>query len=150
MLFDGLELQPPADFQVEESMLTLRAPPGVSEPRMLQKQIPVRANLIVHRRRVGANATLALLAGEVTAELASTVIGLRNLTTEPIKFDDDRDGVIVAFEFPLRDVAGVRQFHALRLDGEIFTDVTLTVDGTTLNDAAKQKWLAVLTSAAAK
>lgn len=147
MRFDGLELTPPPDFQVEEASLSLRAAPGATDPRLLQKQIPIRANLIVHRRRVSAASTLSLLVAEVTAELASTVVGIRGLATEDIVFDDGQKGVVVGFEFPMKEVAAVRQFHALRLDDGIFTNLTLTVDGMTLNDAAKKRWWAVLTSA---
>lgn len=144
--FDGLVFDPPADLRPEEALLTLRAPPGPSDPRLLQKQVPVRANLIVHRRRVGAEATLPLMVAEVSAELVSTVIGLRGLATEDIRFADGVVGVIVSFEFPMREVAAARQFHALRLDDGVLTDLTLTVDGLTLNDAAKKKWLDVLSS----
>ena len=147
MRFHGLSFEPPAELVAEEALLTLRAPPGPSDPRLLQKQIPVRANLIVHRRRVGAEATLALLSAEVSAELASTVVGLRGLASEELTFADGVRGVIVSFEFPMREVASARQFHALRLDGDTFTDLTLTVDGLTLNDATKNKWLDVLASA---
>lgn len=147
MLFDGLQVDQPPEMVIEESMLTLRSPPGPSTPLALQKQIPVRPNLIVHRRRVGPNATMSLLVGEVSAELASTIIGMKGLATEQITYTDGKQGVIVSFEFPMREVASVRQFHALRLDDDVFTDVTLTVDGTTLNDAAKNKWRNVLLSA---
>ncbi|MBI4816578.1 MAG: hypothetical protein HY791_09980 [Deltaproteobacteria bacterium] len=147
MRFDGLELSAPDDFVVEETTIALRAPPGPTESRILQKQFPIRPNLIMNRKRVGLGATLALLTAEVTAELASTIIGLRALATDEIRFDDGCEGIIVSFEFPMREVASVRQFHALRLDDGIFTDVTLTVDGMTLNEAAKAKWLTVLSSA---
>ncbi|MBI2372424.1 MAG: hypothetical protein HYV07_00360 [Deltaproteobacteria bacterium] len=147
MHFDGLELQPPANFETEETILSLRAPPGPSDPRLLQKQIPVRANLIVSRKRVGPLATLPLLVAEVSAELVSTVVGLRGIANEEIRFADGVVGVIVSFEFPMREVAAARQFHALRLDDGIFTDLTLTVDGLTLNDSAKKEWLEVLVSA---
>lgn len=144
MRFDGLELAPPEDFAVEEASLTLRAPAGPREPRMLQKQLPVRANLIVHRRRVGDAATLDLLAAEVTAELVSSVVGLEGLHRDPITYADGASGFVVGYEMPMREVAALRQFHALRLDDGVFTDVTLTVDSLTLNDRAKERWYQVL------
>ncbi len=147
MRFDGLTFDPPADLAPEEATLILRAPPGPSDPRLLQRQLPVRANLIVHRRRVGPEATLPLMVAEVSAELVSTVTGLRALATEDLRFADGAPGVIVSFEFPMREVAAARQFHALRLDDGVLTDLTLTVDGLTLNDAARKKWFDVLASA---
>lgn len=147
MRFDGLSFDPPPELVQEEVILTLRAPPGPIESRMLQRQIPVRSNLIVHRKQVGANATLPLLVAEVSAELVSGVVGLKGLATEPIRYADGVEGVIVSFEFPMRDVAAARQFHALRLDDGVLTNLTLTVDGMTLNDGAKKKWFDVLASA---
>lgn len=147
MRFQGLEISPPDDFAVEESSLTLRAPPGETESRLLQKQLPIRANLIVNRRHVGPEAPLAILTAEVTAELASSVEGLKDLKTESFTFVDNVEGMLVSFRFDFREAAAVRQFHALRLDDGVFTNLTLTVDGLKLDDRTKAAHMATLASA---
>ncbi len=139
--FQGIEISVPLGFQVEESSLTLRAPQGVVEARVLNKQTPIRANLIVNRRLVGPESTIVSLSAEVTAELQAAVNDLEDLSAEPFTFDDGTVGSLVSFRFPFHEAAQIRQFHALRLDAGTFTTLTLTVDGLKLDDQTKSNYL---------
>jgi hypothetical protein len=142
----GLNIDLPADFAIDQAMLSFRAPAAVvGDPRVLRRQTVIRPSLMLHRRDVGDTA-LEVLAGEVTAELLASIPGLTALTTETIAFVDGHDGVVVGFDFGAPEVGTARQFHALRKDGTLLTTVTLTLDKLQLNDAAKQKWWAMLAS----
>lgn len=129
-------------------MLSLRGPAvgDLKDPRMLQKQSPVRPSLIVHRRVVGTEASLDLLCGEVCAELVNSVEGMQDLRTEAFPFEDGVKGSLVVFDFSVKHGAHVRQFQALRLDGPVLTSLTLTVDAVTLNDKAKENYFKALAS----
>jgi len=142
----GLSLHAP-DFVIDEVMISLRAPaPVAGDPRLLQKQTPIRPSLIAHRRHTGNAAPLELLASEVVAELVSSITGLSALTTESLSFADDVVGMLIGFDFPAAEVGTARQFHALRLDDGVLTTLTLTIDALTLNDSGKASWLKILTS----
>lgn len=144
----GLNLDLPADFTVDEVMVSLRGASvsDLKDPRMLQKQHPVRPSLIVHRRHVGTEAALDLLCAEICAELINSVDGMQDLRTEPFAFDDGAQGSVVIFDFPARHGARVRQFQAARLDGPMFTTLTLTVDAVTLTDKLKETYFKSLAS----
>jgi hypothetical protein len=147
MRISGLSLDVPADFSVDQTMMSFRAPaPTSGDPRVLHKQTTIRPSLIVHRRIVGDTA-LEIVAGEVMAELVSSVAGLNGLATEAMTFRDGSPGVIVSFDFGSAEVGTARQFHALRKDGAVLTSLTLTVDKLQLGDASKAKWLSLLASA---
>jgi hypothetical protein len=144
----GLRLDPPPDFVIDQVMFSFKGKaPTTGDPRVLQKQTPIRPTLILHRRDVGEDAPLEVLAGEVTAELVTSVPGLSELASEQMRFADGAPGMIVSFSFALEEVGTARQFHALRKDGAVLTTLTLTVDKLALNDAAKERWLSVLASA---
>ena len=143
----GLKLDLPPDFTVDQAMISFRAPPPTAtEPRLLQKQTTIRPSLIVHRRDVGDTATLPLLAGEITAELVTSITGLSALTSESFAYADGAPGILVGFDFGADEVGTARQYHALRKDDRILTTLTLTIDKLTLNEATKTKWLALLSS----
>lgn len=143
----GLRLAVPDEFAVDQAMVSFRAPaPVAGDPRVMRRQTVVRPSLLVHRREVGDTA-LEILAGEVSAELLSSIGGLSGLVTEPIAYADGADGVIVSFDFGSAEVGTARQFHALRKDAGVLTTVTLTLDKMQLNDSTKQKWLTLLASA---
>jgi hypothetical protein len=150
MSLPGLKLTPPPDFVVEQTMVSFRAPPpATGDPRFLNKQTAIRPNLIVHRREVGLAAPLEILAGEVTAELVSSVDGLSGLTSEAFTYADGVHGIIISFDFGAPEIGTARQYHALRKDGAVLTTMTLTVDKLTLNDQTKARWLALFASAVA-
>lgn len=135
------------DFTVDEVVCSLRAPaPVAADPRVLQKQTAIRPSLIVHRRATGVVASLEILAGEVVAELVSSITGLSALTSEAMTFVDGSAGMLIGFDFPAAEVGTARQYHALRLDHGVLTTLTLTIDALTLNDAGKAAWLKILSS----
>lgn len=143
----GVQIDTPPDFEIEQAMISFRGPaPTPIEARALQRQTVIRPSLIVNRRDVGPDATLGILAGEVTAELVSTIDGLSALATEAFSYADGEPGVIVSFDFAAPGVGTARQYHAVRLDGRILTTVTLTIDKLTLTEPIKAKWLALLSS----
>jgi hypothetical protein len=144
----GLTVAAPPDMVVEQAMVALRgAAPTGGDPRLLQKQTAIRTSLIAHRRDVGKDASLEVLAGEVTAELVSSIGGLSGLATEAFDFQDGALGLMVSFDFAAAEVGTARQFHALRKDGTVLTTLTLTLDKLQLTDDGKRRWLAVLASA---
>jgi hypothetical protein len=143
----GLQLDVPDEFAIDQTMVSFRAPaPVAADPRVMRRQTVVRPSLLVHRREVGDTA-LEILAGEVTAELLSSIGGLSGLVTEPLSYADGASGVVVAFDFGSAEVGTARQFHALRKDRGVLTTVTLTLDKLQLTDSTKQKWLTMLASA---
>ena len=137
----GLTYDAPAGFEPVEVMVTLKGPAvdDLKDPRALQKQYPIRPNLILHRREVRPGATVDMLCGEVCAELVSSISGLSNLLTGPFEFSDKSEGMLVTFDFPAGKAATVRQFQAMRLDGDSFTTATLTVDASTWSDAREEQ-----------
>jgi hypothetical protein len=147
MIHAGLKLDTPNDFVIDQAMISFRAPaPTTGDPRVLHKQTPIRPSLIVHRRDAGAESDIGILAGEITAELVTSVPGLSALTTESFSFVDGAPGILVGFDFGAPEVGTARQYHALRVDGPILTTLTLTIDKLTLNEPTKAKWLGVLAS----
>jgi hypothetical protein len=144
----GLTFAPPPGFETSEVMVSMRGPDvsALKEPRAVQSQFPIRPNLIVHRRPAPKDASLEMLAGEMCAELLTTIDGLKDLNTEPITFSDGAEGSLVSFDFPAGKAMTVRQFQAIRLAGEELWTMTLTVDSATLNDASWAPYKATLTS----
>lgn len=147
----GLSYEAPAGFEPVEVMVTLKGPPvdDLKDPRALQKQFPIRPNLILHRRGVQPGASVDMLCGEICAELVSSISGLSNLLTGPFSFADGAEGMLVSFDFPAGKAATVRQFQAMRLDGETFTTATLTVDASTWTDARQEQLFGSIASIAA-
>lgn len=146
MRHGGLRFDPPSEFAIDQTMLSLRAPPAAAgDPRVMQKQTSIRPSFIMHRRDVGET-TLEILTGEVTAELVQSVGGLSELATEAFSYADGASGFIISFDFAAPEVFSARQYHALRKDGGVLTTLTLTIDKLSLNDATKAKWLAMLSS----
>jgi len=146
MIHAGLKLDIPGDFAIDQAMISFRAPdPVVSRAPVMQKVTTIRPSLIVHRREVG-DTDLAIMAGEITAELITSINGLSALTTEAFSYADDAPGVMVGFDFGAAEVGTARQYHALRKDGSVLTTITLTIDKLTLNEATKNKWLALISS----
>lgn len=147
MKHGGLRFEAPAEFAIDQTMISLRAPPPTAgDPRVMQKQTSIRPSFIVHRREVGET-SLEVLTGEVTAELVSSIGGLSELASESFTYADGATGFIISFDFAAPEVFSARQYHALRKDGGVLTTMTLTVDKLSLNDATKAKWLALLSSA---
>jgi hypothetical protein len=143
----GLKLDTPPEFVMDQTMVSFRAPPPTEgDPRLLQRQTAIRPSLIVHRRYVG-DVSVEVLAGEVTAELVTSIVGLSALTTESFDYADGAIGILVGFDFAADEVGTARQYHALRKDGPVLTTITLTIDKLSLNDAQKTRWLTMIASA---
>lgn len=147
----GLSYDAPAGFEPVEVMVTLKGPAtdDLKDPRAMQSQFPIRPNLILHRREVRPGATVDMLCGELCAELVSAIDGMKNLATGAFAFADDAAGMLVSFDFPAGKAATVRQFQAMRLDGDVFTTATLTVDASTLTDDKKERFFDAIGSIAA-
>lgn len=145
----GLPFAPPEGWAVTEVMVQLKGPPvdELKDPRMMQSQYPLRPNLIVHRRQIPTGADLDMVAAEICAELVHSIEGMRDLSTNELAFADGHAGRVVQFDFPAGKAATVRQFQALRLDDDVLTTLTLTVDATTLNDERKDSYFQSLASA---
>lgn len=152
--FDGMQFAPPADFELVETMLSLRAPlrQELRDPRMVQgilnKQTTVQPNLIVHRRQAPDDATLEGLVAEACAEFVRSMVQIENVQKEPFVFADQREGFLVTFDFPTTSTQTLRQFHAFRLDDEMLTTLTLTVDGAVLTDDDDESYRESLASLA--
>lgn len=128
-------------------MLSFRAPaPDLKSPLLLNKQLTVRPNLIVHRRMVPTGSHLELLCGEICAELVSAIPGMENLSSSPLQFTDGGRGLLVAFDFPAGQDAKVRQFQAMRLDDGLFTTLTLSIDATLLTPELQAHYVQSLSS----
>jgi hypothetical protein len=144
----GLAFDPPAEFLPDEQLVSFRAPPpDLKSPMLLNKQLTVRPNLMVHRRPAGGS--IEMICGEICAELVSAIPGMDNLVTGHFAFADGVQGMLLSFDFPAND-ARVRQFLAMRIDNGMLTTLTLSVDGATLNEAAQKRYLGSLASARAE
>ncbi len=148
---DGLSFLAPRGFACEESVVTLRAPLApVEESRILKKKMPVRANLVVRRRMVQAGATIEQLAGEMCGELVKTIAGLDGLETAVFKFTDGVEGLLIGYRFPAAESIVLRQYHALRLDGERMTTMTITADDEAITEGERDHYFTCLASAQVK
>lgn len=147
----GLPFTPPEGWDVTEVMVQLKGPPvdDLKDPRMMQSQYPLRPNLIVHRRQMPAGADVDMVCAEICAELVHSIEGMKDLSTEALSFGDGTEGRVVQFDFPAGKAATVRQFQAMRLDEDVLTTLTLTVDATTLTDERKAAYFASLATAGA-
>lgn len=148
-LSHGIVLDPPEGFVAEESMVSFRAPVAsqLTDPRMMQKQMPIRPNLIVHTRKVRDGQKLQDLVAEATAELMRSVPGLINLASSQLPFADAAVGTLLMFDFSAGDASTVRQYHALRLDGGMLTTLTMTVNALGLTESMQANHVALLASA---
>lgn len=140
----------PQDFAADEVMMSFRAPPpALKTPLLLNKQITVRPNLIVHRRPIDPQTSVELVCGEICAELASSIPDLQNLATSRLQFADQVIGMLVIFDYSARD-ASVRQYQAIRVDGGMLTTLSLTIDGLSLDQETHAHYVSVLTQATLK
>ncbi len=143
-----LPFDAPPQFELSEVMVSFRGPDtaGLKEPRAMQRQFPIRPNLIMHRRPA-PDANLEMLTAEMCAELLTTIDGIKDLSTEALTFADGAEGSLVSFDFPAGKAMTVRQYQAVRVDEGQLSTLTLTLDSSTLNEtswATYQKTLASL------
>lgn len=134
----SLRFEPPAPFACDEQMLSFIAP--------APPEAAGRTSLLVRQKDVPAGAHLARLAGEALADLAQSVKGISHISKAEIAFDDGQPGMLFAYEFAARGHTVLRQFYALRLDGEKLTSITLTADKASLDDATASSFLDAIAS----
>src|SRR5262245_33313452 len=116
----SLRFNPPAEFIEEEVLQTYRMPyvPGLKEPRVLQAQVPVRPNLIVHRRKIEAE-DIADVAATICDQLMKSIEGLSEIATSELVFKDGVEGMLLEFSFPAVGNYSVVQMQALRIDAGV-------------------------------
>lgn len=129
----SLNFQPPPGFIAEEMMLSWRLPPdkALSEPRVLNRQVPPAASLIVHVRPSCGAPTTEAVTGQLLAELIQSVPGLESPETSRFVFSDGTEGAMLIFEFTAGSHVRLKQRHVVRLDGETATVATLTIPAET-------------------
>jgi hypothetical protein len=144
-----LKFTPPAEFIEEELMTTWRVPyvPDLKEPRVLQRQVPVRPNLVVHRRTVGEQKDLADVASSVCDQLMRSIDGLSKIATSELVFDDGVTGMLLEYSFPAVGSYEVVQLHAMRLDGGVLTSLTLCTEGSRVTPEVHRRYRECLSSA---
>lgn len=112
----------------------------------------VRPNqsIVVHARTVKAGASLVMLAGQALTELTTSLDGITDVTQAEILFDDGQTGLLFLYSFPARGQEMVRQYHALRLDDDQLTTLTLTARLSELDESTGQVFLQAIASLSAK
>lgn len=143
----ALPFSPPNGFDLGEVMFSFRGPEvsDLKDPRAMQTQTAVRPNLIAHKRPA-SGADIEMLTAEMCAELLTSIDNIEDLATDGLTFSDGNEGRLVSFTFPAGKVMRVRQYQALRLDGETLTTLTLTVDGATLTDGRLETYMSSMKS----
>ncbi|MEW5855225.1 MAG: hypothetical protein AB2A00_40990 [Myxococcota bacterium] len=109
----------PPGFALDETSMSFVVPPVEGKPKVHQ-------SILVHARTVPPGASLIRLAGQTLTELTSSVKGITDVTQAELQFDDGTTGLLFLYSLPARGQEVVRQYHALRLDGDQLTTMTLT------------------------
>jgi hypothetical protein len=142
---DGMRLDLPEDYVLEESKHVLRATGATGIDRRTGGDlVSVRDNVIVHRARAPAGQDLDGIATKRVAELLHALPGLSGLETAELVFADGAIGRLIRFTFPASTQLSLHQSHALRLDEGVLTAVTLTSDAAALTDAVERAQLSLL------
>ncbi|MCC7382562.1 MAG: DcrB-related protein [Deltaproteobacteria bacterium] len=149
-LSNQLQLTPPPGFLQEEVVTSFRSPPpkkDLKTPAVLQFQANVRPNLIVTRRLVPAGTSVAALMASVAADLARHIRGLSAIETTELKFKDGTPGILMKYTFPAHERFSVLQFQAGRVDGDVFTNITLSTEPSRLQAEDTMAYLECIASA---
>ncbi len=147
LTIDGLAFEAPVSLAYEESMVTLSTPnAAIDDRRILNRRPPVHTNLVVRRRKAREGSTIDEVAGQMRAELTKSLAGLDCLESSAFAFSDGTSGILIAYRFPAAESIVLRQYHALRLDGDRITTMTLTADDGAFPDDERDRWLACLAS----
>ncbi|MCB9637700.1 MAG: hypothetical protein H6728_17735 [Myxococcales bacterium] len=150
--FDGMSFSPPEEFDLVETMFSLRLPirEELQDPRMIQgilnKRIQIQPNLIIHRRSAKQDASLEEYVGEACAELLKTIGNLEAFEKRTFTFSDQQEGFLVSFLCPATKTDSLRQYHAYRLDDGKITTLALTVDAKQASKDQEQRYLQTLAS----
>src|SRR5210317_1453132 len=100
----GLRFRPPSSLSMDEVTFSLRAETTMpSAPLALQKKTSVCDNLIVSRRIIEKGARPPTPA-ETLADLITSLGPVESLGQEPITFDDDTMGHLVAYDVSVEGV----------------------------------------------
>lgn len=154
-LLNHIQFRPPDDFVVEESKVIFQAPGDdtLYDPQLallgkeLSKQKTesgVRPNLIIRTRQSRPDIDLPYVAMELAARSFHNLgITLQDLDTQPFVFSDQVQGVLVLFSFPAKKFQ-LCQYHAFRLDGNILTQLTYTLNRANLSELIHRETLACL------
>ncbi len=123
-----LAIQLPPEFELAETTMVFKIAekPELRDPRVLQKQTPIRANLLI-KRSLGNNPPLTELAAELSQYLLKTVPGIVHLEAGPFVFTDGVEGYRSSYEFQPVPKIRLKQIHVLRVDAEGAMHFTLTV-----------------------
>lgn len=149
-LTSQLQLTPPPGFLQEEVVTSFRsAPPKtpLKTPTVLQFQASVRPNLIVTRRVVPPDTSVAALMASVCADLARHIQGLSPIETTEFMFKDGTPGILLKYTFPAHERFSVLQFQAGRVDGDVFTNITLSTEPSRLQAEETVAYLDCIASA---
>ena len=101
----GLRFSPPEAFKTDEVSVSLRAPPGVKDKRVLQKQRAIRPNMNIRRRILeDDNPGLPTLVTKLVLEVMEEVPGLAvgSLRTGPLVAERPQPGVMKYLHPPLQ------------------------------------------------
>ena len=144
----ALNIKPPSTFLAEETTASWRAPlaADLKDPRAMQTQMPVRPNLIVHRRKVAADKDVGELVAVVCADLVRHIEGLSTIDSSAFSFDDGQEGLLIKYTIPAHQNFQLAQMQAARLDGDVFTTVTISTELSRLSDEVVADYLAALAS----
>jgi hypothetical protein len=147
--FPPLAFDPPAELAEEEWMSAWRVPyqPALKEPRALQPQLPVRPNLIVHRRRVDPDQEVQDAASVICEQLMKSIEGLSEIAVSELAFQDGVTGLLLEFSFPATSSYKVVQLEALRIDAGVLTTLTYCTEMTRLTPEEHRRFSAFLSSA---
>jgi hypothetical protein len=145
-----LVIDPPAGFLPEEVSASWRvaAPEGsLKEARAPgMTQLVVRPNLIVQRRKVDLPTDVGALVGGVCADLVRHIAGISTIDTDEFTFADGNVGLIIKYTMPGFKEFKLAQMQAARLDGDVFTTVTLSTELSRLNPATVELYVKSLAS----
>lgn len=105
-----------------------RVDPTLRDPRMLQKQVASRPSFVAQTRRVEGGLSLSRLVAEVIRDLADSIPGLAPVVPSDVTFDDGAQGILLELAFSLEPGFDVNQLQVARLDRDIFTTLTFSID----------------------
>lgn len=138
---------PPSFVQEETTVVWApRADTALSDPRMLQTQVTSRPSLVTQTRRVARNATLGRLAAEICVDLRAT-IPMQSIVARDVAFADGTPGVLLELVLALDGPFEVAQLQLIRLDGELLTTLTYSIERSSLTTALRDETLHSLLAA---
>lgn len=119
----------PAGFGEDEvtAVWGARVDTSLRDPRALQKQVSSHPTFVAQTKRVEGR-VLSRLVAEVVRDLGDSLPGLAPITTKDVTFDDGAKGVLLKLSFTLEPGLDVVQLQVARLDDDVFTTLTFSID----------------------